>query len=136
MFAPEADVVLGNGLIEIACEEVIDLTVPQKSARRGMTPFEELPNEGQATLTGLSLDQSNELLAGEVARMRRDNVEETRLVLSVAERTYSDGVHAGDVHSAKISAVISWVSRTRRSLGWSCCRANKWNPAFAFSASP
>src|SRR6266849_5906374 len=67
--------------------EVIDLTVPQKWARRGMTPFEELPNEGQATLTGLSLDESNELLAGEVARMRRDNVEETRLVLSVAERT-------------------------------------------------
>src|SRR5258708_8137907 len=125
MFAPEADVILADGFIEITCEEVVDLAVPQKWAGGGMALFDELPNEGQATLAGLSANESNELLAGEVARMRRDKVKETSLVLGVAERAQSNGVHAGDVHSAKIFAVISWVSRTRRSLGWSCCRSNR-----------
>jgi len=78
----------------------------------------------------LALDESNKLLTSEVARMCRDKVEETGLVLGVPERAKSDDVHAGDVHKAKISAVISWVSRTRRSLGWSCCRANKWESSF------
>src|SRR5712691_2244121 len=136
MFPPEANVVLADGLIEIACEEVVDLAVPQKWAGGSMALLDELPNEGQAALAGLSIDESNELLAGEVARVRRDNVKETSLVLGVAERAESDRVHACDVHKAKISAVISWVSRTRRSLGWSCGLANRWNPALAFSASP
>src|SRR6266404_5359683 len=134
MFAPEADVILTNGLIEITCEEVVDLAVPQKWAGGGMALFDELPNEGEATFAGLSVDESDELLAGEIARMRRDKIKETSFVLGVAERAESDGVHACDVHKAKISAVVSWVSRTRCSLGWSCCLANRWNPAFDFSA--
>src|SRR6266568_1555819 len=136
MFAPEADVILADGFIEITCEEVVDLPVPQKWAGRGMALFDKLPNESEAALSGLSVDESEELLAGEVARVRRDKVKETGLVLGVAERAQSDGIHACDVHKAKIFAVISWVSRTRRSLGWSCCLANRWNPALAFSANP
>ncbi len=136
MFAPEADVILADGLIEIACIEVIDLAVPQIKAGGGVALFDELPNEGQATLAGLSVDEAEELLAGEVARMSSDQVEKTGLVLGVAERAESNGIHPCDVHRAKISAVISWVSRTRRSLGWSCGLAKRWNPAFAFSARP
>src|SRR5437870_5184917 len=108
MFAPEADIILANGLIQIAREDVVDLAVPQKWARGGVALFDELPNEGQATLAGLSVDESNELLAGEVARVRRDKVKKTGLVIGVAEGAQSNGVHACDVHRAKISAVISW----------------------------
>ena len=72
MFAPEADVILANSLIEIACEEVVDLAVSEVRAGRGVALFDEFPNEGQATLAGLSINKAEELLAGEVARMRRD----------------------------------------------------------------
>src|SRR5437879_6080285 len=99
---------------------MVDLTVAQAGARGGVAFFEQLSNEGQAALSRLALDESNKLLAGEVARMRCHEVEKTGLVLGVAERAERDDVYAGDVHRAKILAVISWVSRTRRSLGWSC----------------
>src|SRR5690349_91356 len=132
MFAPEADVILANRLVDIAREKVIDLTIPKIKAGGGVSLFEELSNEIQAALAGLSVDEFEELLTGEIARMGRDNVKEASLVFGVAKRPESDGIHARDVHRAKISAVISWVSRTRRSLGWSCGLANKWNPIFAF----
>ncbi len=136
VFATEADIILADGFVQVPGEEMVDLAVAQARARGGVPLFEQLPDKGQAALSRLALDESNKLLTSEVARMGGDKVEETGFVLGVAERSKSDGVHAGDVHKAKISAVISWASRTRRSLGWSCCRANKWNPALAFSASP
>src|ERR1700694_2269826 len=85
---------------------------------------------------GLRLDELEELLAGEMAGMHGHQVEETGLLLRVAELHNGLRMHGKDFHKAKMLAVISWVSRTRRSLGWSCCRAKRWNPALAFSASP
>jgi hypothetical protein len=35
MFAPEVDVILANGLVEIAREKVIDLAIPQISVSGG-----------------------------------------------------------------------------------------------------
>src|ERR1700751_2682706 len=117
MFAPEADVVLANGLVKIACKEVIHLAIPQIGVGGGMALFDKLPNEIQAALAGLTAHESKELLAGEVGRVRCDRGKKTSLILGIAKRTQSNGVHPCDVHRAKISAVISWVSRTRRSLG-------------------
>jgi len=51
---------------------VVDLAVSEVRAGRGVALFDEFPNEGQATLAGLSINKAEELLAGEVARMRRD----------------------------------------------------------------
>src|SRR5437867_4356137 len=136
VFAAEADIILADGFVQVPGEEMVDLAVAEAGARGGVTFFEQLSDKGQAALSRLALDESNKLLTREVAGMCGDKVEETGLVLGVAERAQSDGVHACDVHKAKVLAVISWVSRTRRSVGWSCCRANRWSPALAISASP
>jgi len=51
---------------------VVDLAIPQKWVGRGMTLFDGLPNEGEATLAGLSVDEAEELLAGKITRMCGD----------------------------------------------------------------
>ena len=45
MFAPEADVILANGLVEIPRKNVVDLAIPQIRAGGGVALFDELPNE-------------------------------------------------------------------------------------------
>ena len=72
-----------------------------------MVFLDELLNERQAALSRLAAREAKELLACEVAGMRGDHVEETRLIISVAEGAQSDAVHPSDVHRAKILAVIS-----------------------------
>jgi hypothetical protein len=86
--------------------------------------FHDLSGKGDAALTRFGIDKLQELLAGEVARMRSYKVEETGLLLRIAEipeRFRMDGEY---FHRAKILALISCVSRTRRNLAWSCWRAN------------
>src|SRR6266481_752364 len=127
VFATEADIILADSFVEVAGEKMVDLAVAQTGARGDVAFLEQLSDKGLAPFSRLALDEANKLLTSEVARMCADKVEETGLVIGVAERAESDDVHAGDIHRAKILAVISCVSRTRRSLGWSCCRANNWN---------
>jgi len=45
MLAPEADVILANGLVEIACEKMVDLSIPQIRMGGCVALFDELPNE-------------------------------------------------------------------------------------------
>src|SRR5882762_8631123 len=132
----EADIVPADGFIEIPREKVIDAAIPQVFLGTGVLLFGDFAGKGHAALARLGLDELQELLAGEVARMRGHQVEETGFLLGVAEVHKGLGKNGKDFHSAKILAVISWVSRRRRSLAWSCCRAKRWNPALAFSASP
>src|SRR5712692_7811039 len=136
VLAPEADVVPADGFIKIPREEVKDAAIPQVLLRTGVLLFRNLPGKGNAALAGLCLNELEKLLAGEIAGMRGHKVEETGLLLGVTEPHKSLRINGKDFHRAKILAVISWVSRTRRSLAWSCCRAKRWNPALAFSASP
>ena len=99
-------------------------------------PLENLLGEGHAALAGLRLDELQELLTGEVPGMRRHKVEETCLFLGIAKAAQGVDVDRKEFHSAKILAVISCESSTRRNLSWSCGRANRWKPAFAFSPRP
>jgi len=115
---------------------VKDAAIPQIFLRPGVLLFGDFTRKDNAALARLRLDELEELLAGERAGMRGHEVEETGLLLRVAELHKSLCMDGKDFHRAKILAVISWASRTRRSLGWSCCRAKKWNPALAFSARP
>ena len=107
MLPAEADVVLANDFVEIASEKMVDPAVPQAQASGSVALFDELPNECQATLSGLAIDEADKLLAGKVTGMGDDKIEETGFVLGVAKRAQSDGVHPWDVHRAKILAVIS-----------------------------
>src|SRR6202140_5046887 len=129
----ETNIVPADGFIEIPREKVEHTPIPQVFLGAGVLLFGDFAGKGHAALAGLGLDELEELLAGEVAGMRGHQVEETGLLLGVAKVHKGLGKNGKDVHRAKILAVISWVSRTRRSLAWSCCRAKKWNPALAFS---
>src|SRR5208337_3844960 len=113
-----------------------DAAMPKVFLRACMPLLHNLSAKSNAALAGFHLDELEELLAGEIAGMRGHKVEETGLLLRIAEIPERFGVHGEDFHRAKILALISWVSRTRRNLAWSCWRANMWNPALAFSPRP
>ncbi len=98
--------------------------------------FHNLLGKDDAAFAGFHLDELKKLLAGEIPGMRSHKVEEAGLLFRIAEIAERFRVDGEDFHRAKILALISWVSRTRRNLAWSCCRANMWNPALAFSPSP
>jgi hypothetical protein len=50
-----------------------------------MPLFEELSDEAQAAFSGLAVNETNKLLASEVAGMRGHQVEKTGFILGVAE---------------------------------------------------
>ena len=136
VYAPETDILPANGFVQIAREKMKDTAMPEVFLGAGVLLLDDFSGKGHAALAGLRLDELQELLAGEVAGMRRHKVEETGFLLRIAESAEGFRMYGEEFHRAKILAVISWVSRTRRSLAWSCCRAKTWNPALAFSPSP
>ena len=103
----EADIVPADGFIEIPREKVIDAAIPQVFLGTGVLLFGDFAGKGHAALAGLGLDELEELLAGEVAGMRGHQVEETGLLLGVAEVPKGLGKNGKDFHRAKILAVIS-----------------------------
>src|SRR5262244_1624673 len=113
-----------------------DPSISEIFLRAGMFLLHNLPGKCDAALAWLSLDEPQKLLAGEIPGVRRHKVKKLSFLFCIAEISDGFRVNGEDFHSAKIFAVISWVSRTRRSLSRSCCRANMWNPALAFSPSP
>jgi hypothetical protein len=82
--------------------------------------FHYFSGKGHAALAGFHLDELKKLLAGEIPGMRSHKVEETGLLFRIAEIAERFRVDGEDFHRAKILALISWVSRTRRNLAWSC----------------
>ncbi len=60
MFAPEPDVVLANGLVEIAGKKMVDLAIPQIWAGGCVALLNELPHEIQAALAGFCVDKAEE----------------------------------------------------------------------------
>src|SRR5260370_35953276 len=92
---------------------------------RACMPFlHNLSAKSNAALAGFHLDELEKLLAGEIPGMRGHEVEETGLLFRIAEIPERFGMNGEEFHNAKILALISWVSRTRRNLAWSCWRAN------------
>jgi hypothetical protein len=116
MDAPEANVLSADGFVQIAREKVKDTTMPEVFLGAGVLLVENLLGEGHAALAGLRLDELQELLAGEVPGMRRHKVEETCFFLSIAKAVESVRMYGEEFHNAKILAVISCESSTRRSL--------------------
>src|SRR5260370_41879703 len=110
--------------------------MPEVFLRAGVLLLEDLAREGHAALAGFRLDELEELPAGEIGGMRGHKIKEAGFFFRVAEISERVCMDGKDFHKAKILAVISCVSRTRRSLAWSCCRAKRWNPALAFSPRP
>src|SRR5712664_236428 len=101
-----------------------DSAMPKVFLRAGMLLFHHFSGKCNAAFAGFRLDEPEKLLAGEVPGMRGHKVEETGLLFRIAEIPERFRVDGEDFHKAKILALISWVSRTRRNLAWSCCRAN------------
>src|SRR6267143_4809634 len=92
--------------------------------RAGVLLFHDFSGKGNTAFAGFHLDEPEKLLAGEIPGMRSHKVEETGLLFRIAEIAERFRMDGEDFHRAKILALISWVSRTRRNLAWSCCRAN------------
>src|SRR5216683_1222877 len=121
---PETDILPANGFIEIPREKMKDAAMSEVFLRASVSLFHNLSGKGDAALAGFRLDELQKLLASEIARMRSHKVEETGFLLRIAEIAECLRVDGKDFHRAKIFALISWVSRTRRNLAWSCWRAN------------
>ena len=99
--------------------------MPEVFLGAGVLLLDHFSCEGDAALAGFCPDELQKLLAGEVAGMRSHKVEKASFLLRVTETAEGFRVDGKDFHRAKILAVISWVSRTRRNLAWSCCRAKR-----------
>ena len=125
MHAAETDVFPADRLIEIARKEVEYPAMPEVFLGAGVLLLDHFSCEGNAALAGFCLSELQKLLAGEVAGMGGHKVEKASFLLRVTETAEGFRVDGKDFHRAKILAVISWVSRTRRSLAWSCCRAKR-----------
>jgi len=87
--------------------------------RTGVLLFHNLLVKDDAALAGFHLDELKKLLAGEIPGIRSHKVEETGLLFRIAEIAERFRMDGEDFHRAKILALISWVSRTRRNLAWS-----------------
>lgn len=61
----------------------------------------------RTSISRLNTDKADELLTVEIAGMSRDKIEEISFGFGIAKRLQGDGVHAGDIHRAKILAAIS-----------------------------
>src|ERR1017187_10167128 len=96
----------------------------------------EFVPEHSRPLPPMSARKSEELARHEVSRMRRHDIEEACFFFGVSEGFQSVEMGCGDVHSVRISPVMSWLSRTRRKRGASSTWLYKEKPAFAFSARP
>src|ERR1700682_2077665 len=81
----ETDIVPSDGFIQIPQEKVIDTAIPQTFLCGGVLLFSDLAGKGNAAFAGLRLDELEELLTGEIAGTRGHQVEETGLLLRVAE---------------------------------------------------
>jgi hypothetical protein len=68
--------------------------------------------------------------------MRSHKVEKASFLLRVTETAEGFCVDGKDFHRAKILAVISWVSRTRCSWAWSCCRHEEMKSGLGLLAKP
>ena len=124
MYTAKTDVLSADGFIEIPREEMKDTAMPEVLLRASVFLLHNLSSKSDAALAGLGLDELQELLAGEIAGMRGYKVKKGGFFLRVAEIPECVRMDREDLHRAKILALISWVSRTRRNLAWSCCRAN------------
>jgi hypothetical protein len=69
--------------------------------------FHNLTGKGDAAFAGFGLDELQELLASEIARMRSHQVEETGFLLRIAEIPERFGMDGEEFHRAKILALIS-----------------------------
>src|SRR6516165_774793 len=98
----------------------------------GMLLLHDLSSKGDTALACLGLNELQELPAGQVPGMSSHKVKKLSFLFRIAEIPECFRMNGQDFHKAKILALISCVSRTRRSFAWSCCRANRWNPALAF----
>ena len=101
-----------------------DAPMPEVLLWASVFLLHNLSSKSDAALSWLGLDELQELMAGEIAGMRGHKVKKTGLLLRIAEIPERLRMDGEDLHRAKILALISWVSRTRRNLAWSCCRAN------------
>jgi hypothetical protein len=104
---PETDILPANGSVEITGEKMKDAAMPKVFLRTGVLLFHNLSCEGDAALTGLRLDELQELLAGEIARMRSHKVKETGLLFRIAEISECFRMDGQEFHSEKILALIS-----------------------------
>src|SRR5258708_4199237 len=130
---PETDILSADGFIEIPRGQMEDSAMSQVFLGASVFLLHDLSSENNAAFAGLGLNELQELLAREIPGMRSYKAEETGFLFGIAEVPERFRVDSEDFHRAKILALISWVSRTRRNFAWSCCRANMWNPALAFS---
>src|SRR5713101_6310560 len=85
VYTPKADILPSNGLIQIPREEMKDAAMPEVLLRGGVFLLHDLSGKGNAALAGFRLDELQELLASEIARMRGHKVEEVGLLLRIAE---------------------------------------------------
>jgi hypothetical protein len=85
MYTPKTDVLSADRFIEIPREEMEDAAMAEVFLRAGVLLFHDLSSKGNAALAGLRLNELQELLAGEIARMRGHKVEKTGLLLRIAE---------------------------------------------------
>src|SRR5215469_11595040 len=123
MDAAEAVVLPANGFIEVAREQVKYPAMVKILLGTGVLFFEDLLRESDAALACVGLDEVQELPAGEVTGMRCHKVQKTRFFFGVAKTAKGFHMASKVFHKAKILAVISCESSTRRSLSWSCGRA-------------
>src|SRR6266404_926278 len=112
--APKTDILPANSFIKIPREKMKDAAMSEVFLRASVLPFHDFSGKGNAALAGFHLDELKKLLASEIPGMRSHKVEETGLLFRIAEIPERFRVDGEDFHRAKILALISWVSRSRR----------------------
>src|SRR6516225_7727230 len=101
----------------------------------GMATLFEFLRERLRSLLGASAVKRDELPRHKVAGVSRNDVEETGLLLGVAETFECGDMFLRDLHRERMSAVIPCAPRTRRRRPASPCGVYKENPARSLPAA-
>ena len=108
-----AEILFAYFSIERLREKVMDTPHAGVLAPTGMAVAFELQAEFRASLAPLDAGKGEELVQGEVAGVRGDDVDEAGFGFRVAESLQSGDMAVSDSHRSKISAVSSGYSRMR-----------------------
>src|SRR6266404_3092670 len=105
---------MANLPIDLSGKKMVDRAALCETVNPGMPPGMKFGPEERRALPGASAGETEELPREEIAGVRGHQVQETRLLLTVAEGPNGVDLRLSAVHSEKISWVISLSSRTRR----------------------
>src|SRR5437773_2940712 len=107
-------ILMANLPIDLSGKKMVDRAALRETVNPGMLASLKFGPEERRALPRASAGEAQELPRDEIAGVRGHQVQETRLLLRVAEGPNGVDLRLSAVHSEKISLVISLSSRMRR----------------------